>query len=79
MQIVNPTCAGIDVHKKEVKVCLVWRDPQGQRQQEVRSYRTMMRDLLQMHDWLVTRGCPVVAMESTGVYWKPLYNLLEGG
>lgn len=46
MEIINPICTGIDVHKKEVKVCLVWCDPEGQRQQEVRSYRTMTRDLL---------------------------------
>jgi transposase len=78
MEVINPTCAGIDVHKKDVKVCLVWRDEQGRRQQQVRTFGTMTQELLALHDWLQDRGCPVVAMESTGVYWKPVFNLLEG-
>jgi transposase len=68
----------MDVHKKDVKVCLVWRDEQGQRQQEVRTLGTMTKDVLALGDWLREHDCPVVAMESTGVYWKPLFNLLEG-
>lgn len=78
MQVIHPTCAGIDVHKRDVKVCLVTRDASGQRRQEVRTYRTMTKDLLAMRDWLQDHGCRVVALESTGVYWKPLFNLLEG-
>jgi transposase len=78
MQVVHANCAGMDVHKKDVKVCLVWRDERGRRQQEVRTFSTMTPDLLKMSDWLKSHGCQVVAMESTGVYWKPLFNLLEG-
>jgi transposase len=78
MEIVNRTCAGLDVHKKDVKVCLVWRDAQGQRCEQVRTFGTMTKDVLALRDWLHEHGCPVVAMESTGVYWKPLFNLLEG-
>jgi transposase len=78
MHLVNPTCAGIDVHKKDVKVCLVTRDNAGQRRQEVRTFGTMTAQLLLLRDWLQDNGCKVVAMESTGVYWKPIFNLLEG-
>jgi transposase len=78
MHVVNPICAGIDVHKKNVKVCLVTRDAAGQRHKEVRTFGTMTAQLLALRDWLQDHGCKVVAMESTGVYWRPIFNLLEG-
>ena len=78
MRVVNETCAGMDVHKKDVKVDLVWRDTEGNRQQEVRVFATVTKELLRMRDGLQDRGCPVVAMESTGVYGKPIFNILEG-
>lgn len=78
MRVVHATCAGMDVHKKDVKVCLVTRDKQGQRTQEIRTFSTMTKELLAMRDWLQDVGCKVVGMESTGVYWKPIFNLLEG-
>ena len=78
MHVVHQTCAGMDVHKKDVKVCLITRDHQGQRQEEVRTFRTMTHDLLAMRAWLQTHGCTAIAMESTGVYWKPIFNVLEG-
>lgn len=77
MEVVHPVCAGMDVHKADVKVCLVWRDAEGARQQEIRTYATTTGALLTLSDWLAQAGCPIVAMESTGVYWKPIYNLLE--
>lgn len=78
MRVVNPTCAGIDVHKKNVKVSLVTRDSAGQRHEEVRTFATVTRQLLALRDWLQDHHCQVIAMESTGVYWKPLFNLFEG-
>jgi transposase len=78
MRVVNPICAGIDVHKKSVKVCLITRDSAGQRHEEVRTFATMTRELLALRDWLQDNNCKVIAMESTGVYWKPLFNLFEG-
>jgi transposase len=68
----------MDVHKKDVQVCLITRDAHGRRTQEVRTFSTMTKDLLAMRDWLQDHGCKVVAMESSGVYWKPIFNLLEG-
>jgi transposase len=78
MRVVHQTCAGMDVHKRDVKVCLITRDSQGQRHQTIRSFSTMTHDVLALGDWLHEHGCTVVAMESTGVYWKPIFNLLEG-
>ena len=73
MQIIHPCCCGMDVHTKTVVACLI---KQGKKQ--VRTFSTMTDDLLAMSDWLVAEGCTHVAIESTGVYWKPVFNLLEG-
>ena len=77
MRIVHTTCAGIDVHKRDITVCLITRKTATQRVQEVRTYGTVTKDLLAMRDWLEDHNCQVVAIESTGVYWKPVFNLLE--
>jgi hypothetical protein len=68
----------LDVHQKNVTACLLTVMPNGERQKELRTFETMTDDLLALADWLVVAGCTHVAMESTGVYWKPIYNLLEG-
>ena len=78
MRIVHPICAGMDVHKNSVSVCLVVNTPDGERQQQLRRFGTMTRDLLSLGDWLREHQCPIVVMESTGVYWKPVFNILEG-
>ena len=78
MRVVQDKCAGMDVHKRSVTVCLVYREGQRERVQEIRTFRTMTQELLEMRDWPQDHGCTVVAMESTGVYWKPIFNLLEG-
>ena len=78
MEIVHPYCSGLDIHKKDVKACLITTGPDGEVHKEIRTYPTKTADLLQMRDWLKGAGCTCVAMESTGVYWKPIYNLLEG-
>lgn len=78
MRVVHPICAGMDVHKEDVKVCVVWRGDAGERCEEVRTFSTMTRPLLSMREWLESHKCKVVAIESTGNYWKPIFNLLEG-
>src|SRR5918911_3654667 len=78
MQVLHQICAGMDVHKKDVKVCLVTRDSQGQRQEEVRTFRTMTRDILAMRAWLQGQGGSLIAMETTGVLWKPIFKLPQG-
>ncbi len=78
MQIIYQYCAGIDIHKKMVVVCVIMLNAAGQRVKEIRSFRTTTAGLLELRDWLQTTGCTHVAMESTGVYWRPVWNLLEG-
>lgn len=74
MQVVYERCCGVDVHKKMVTACII--TPEGQ---ETHTFSTMTRDLLRLADWLSGHQITHVAMESTGVFWKPIYNLLEDG
>lgn len=78
MEIVHRCCCGLDVHKKMIVACLIVLDAAGQRQKETRVFGSMTKDILALADWLTGAGCTHVAMESTGVYWKPIFNLLEG-
>jgi transposase len=78
MEVLYERCAGLDVHKKTVRVCLLIPDEGGQRKKEFQTYGTTTEELLKLADWLKEQGCTHVAMEGTGVYWKPVYNLLEG-
>lgn len=73
MQVLYRCCCGLDVHAKTVAACLL---KDGEKQ--VRTFSTMTDDLLALSDWLTVEGCTHVAVESTGVYWKPIFNLLEG-
>jgi len=77
MDILYPQCAGLDVHKKTVVACRRTCTAQGQKASETRTFSTMTADLLALSDWLMAGGCSHVAMESTGEYWKPVYNILE--
>jgi transposase len=78
MDILYERCCGLDIHKRTVVACLVVPGADGQPAKEVRSFGTMTDELLQLADWLLAAGCTHVAMERTGVYWKPVWNLLEG-
>ena len=78
MEIVYARCAGADVHKKTVVVCVIMPDDQGGWCKETRTFGTMTADLVALSDWLQQCGCTHVAMESTGEYWKPVFNILEG-
>jgi transposase len=78
MQVEHPVCCGIDVHKATLTACLRRVDANGQVTTEVREYATLYQPLLALADWLIEQHCPVVAMESTGVYWKPIYHVLCG-
>jgi transposase len=70
-------CAGIDIGKREVVVAVHTPGPDGGRQRQLRTYGTMTRQLLLLRDWLVELGVTRVGMEATGVYWKPVFYLLE--
>lgn len=77
MEQVIERCAGLDVHKQTVAVCIRVPGPAGDREQHVRTFGTMTADLLALRDWLTAHGVTHVALESTGVYWKPVYYVLE--
>jgi transposase len=77
MEVVHPRCAGLDVHKRSVVACRIVPGPGDEPVKEIRSFGTLTRDLLALADWLDEAGVTHVAMESTGSYWKPIYNLLE--
>ncbi len=77
MQVVNPRCCGLDVHKQTVVACLITPGPGGATQKEIRTFGTMSEDLQALAAWLQAAACPIVALESTGVYWQPIWNVLE--
>jgi transposase len=78
MDVIYERCAGLDVHKKTVVACRMVPTEAGLWQAETRTFPTMTADLLALADWLRAAAVTHVAMESTGVYWKPIYNILEG-
>ncbi len=78
MEVVYPRCCGLDVHKRTVVACLIVPGSDGQPRKEIRTFETLTDDLLKLADWLGEQGVTHVAMEATGVYWKPVWNLLEG-
>ena len=77
MEVLHPRCAGIDVHKKQVTVCVRVAEG-GKTRKEVREYGTDTASLLQLGDWLESEGVTNAAMEATGAYWKPVWHVLEG-
>lgn len=78
MQVVYARCAGLDVHKKTVSACVSVCEAEGAKRQQTRVFGTFTRDLLALADWLKEHGVRHVAMEATGVYWRPVWAVLEG-
>lgn len=78
MEPIYTSCCGLDVHSKSIQACVRRTGKEGRIHHEVRTFGTMTRDLLTLADWLSSEEVTHVAMESTGVYWKPIYNILEG-
>ena len=72
MEVVYERCCGLDVHKDKIVACVM-----SGRKKEIKTFSTMTQNLLDLVDWIKSEECQCVAMESTGVYWKPIYNLLE--
>jgi len=77
MERLYETCCGIDIHKQTAVACLITTGPRGQRARETRTFATTTEALGELRDWLCAVGCTHVAIESTGVYWKPAFNVLE--
>jgi transposase len=78
MQTLVERGSGLDVHQATVVACLLIVLKNGQVQKQVRTFGTTTRELMGLREWLLSGGCTHVAMESTGVYWKPIYAILEG-
>src|SRR5690348_7441493 len=78
MEVVYEYCCGLDIHKKTVVACVVVPGSGKQPRKEIRTFNTMTADLLELADWLTACRVTHVALESTGVYWKPAWNVLEG-
>jgi transposase len=78
MRVMFSVCCGLDVHKQTLTACLLRFGASGEPIQEMRTFLTTTAALLELADWLVQANCRHVAMESTGVYWKPVFNILEG-
>ncbi|HET9919437.1 MAG TPA: transposase [Ktedonobacteraceae bacterium] len=77
MQVLYERCAGLDVHKKTVVVSVMLTSPGGQVHKQVRTFATTTAGLLALSDWLSSQQVSHVSIESTGVYWRPVFNILE--
>src|SRR5215469_3390441 len=75
--VVLERCAGVDVHRDTVVVCWMWGAANQEAHWETQKFGTTVGQLLQMKQWLVERGCQDVVVESTGVYWEPVFNVLS--
>jgi|HubBroStandDraft_4_1064222.scaffolds.fasta_scaffold88043_2 transposase len=78
MEVIHPCSAGLDVHQETVVACVRRTRSDGGIDESVRTFATTTAGLLELGDWLTARQATIAAMESTGVYWKPVWNLLEG-
>jgi len=78
VKVLHPRCAGLDVHKDTVVACARIAQVEGGARHEVVTFGTTTRELLRLSDWLTAHGCTHVVLEATGVYWKPVWQVLEG-
>ncbi len=78
MDSIIERCCGLDVHQASVVACLLVKAAGGRRRKEVQSFGTTTAELTRLREWLLAEGCTHVGMESTGVYWMPVYAVLEG-
>jgi transposase len=75
---INERCAGIDVGKKSLAVCVMVGPANGEARHEIRTFGTTVAELTKLQQWIGQEGCTHAVMESTGSYWKPVFNILEG-
>lgn len=75
--VVHQICCGLDVHKESISACVIFPDKDGVDQYDIEEFGTFTDELMRLRLWLLDHECPVVAMESTGIYWRPVHNVLE--
>lgn len=78
LSVIHSVCCGLDVHKKVILATLISTDASGQDTSETREFGTFTDDLEKLRNWLLEHSCFIVAMESTGIYWRCVHNILEG-
>lgn len=80
VSVVHPVCCGLDVHKEKISACLIMNNALIEQAQvvEIKEFGAFTDDLISLRDWLLKHKCQIVAMESTGIYWRPIHNILEG-
>ena len=78
MELLHPHCAGLDLHKETVVAC-IRHMVDGKVTTEVKSFKTTTQELMALSDWLSSQGVTHIAMEATGVYWKPVWHILSDG
>ncbi|MDD5760435.1 MAG: IS110 family transposase [Desulfobulbaceae bacterium] len=78
LSVIHPICCGLDVHKEKISACLITTDQAGNEEHEIREFGSFTDELIGLREWLLASNCPIVAMESTGVYWRPVHNIIEG-
>jgi len=78
MEVAYRRCSGLNVHKDSITACVLVLGDQGQRQVRIKEFGTYLKELERLRFWLFANKAEAVAMESTGVYWKPVWNVLEG-
>src|SRR5215210_3097559 len=77
MDVITERVAGLDVHKNSVVACVLVGPPTGPVEREVRTFGTTTRELLNLRDWLEQAAVEIVALEATGIYWRPIFNVLQ--
>jgi transposase len=78
MDVIVSRGCGLDVHQATIVACLLTGEPGTLPRKQVKTFSAMTEGLIELRDWLKSAGCTAVAMEATGVYWKPVHNILEG-
>jgi transposase len=78
LSVIHEVCCGLDIHKESISACMIFSDDQGNMRTEYQEFDAFTDELIRLRTWLVDYECPIVAMESTGIYWRPLHNVLEG-
>jgi transposase len=78
VSVMHPICCGLDVHKESISACLLVTAADGRDSCEIKPFGTFTDDLRRLRDWLLENDCPIAALESTGIYWRPVLNVLEG-
>lgn len=78
LTVIHSVCCGLDVHKEKISACLITQGDSGKEEYEIREFGTFTDELVELREWLLENDCPIVAMESTGIYWRPVHNIIEG-